>query len=142
MAEFPINGAGSHEAGLLGMSGGSGATKGADILRALGADMFGGLTLETLYHRGGGGFRVRDDNGISAGSGLHNHLQSSGECNMSNAHSRSTLSVNPSPASLSWCRIAMISFPGGKGGGSRVTRERVGSLGHLGGRIDSGISGG
>ena len=142
MAEFPINGAGLHEAGLLGMSGGSGATKGADILRALGADMFGGLTLETLYHRGGGGFRVRDDNGISAGSGLHNHLQSSGECNMSNAHSRSTLSVNPSPTSLSWHRVTMILFSCGKGSCSGVTGEGVGSLGHLGRRVDGSIHGG
>ena len=142
MAKFSTNGAGSHEAGPLGMSGSSGATKRADIFRALGADVLGGLTLETAYHSGGGGFQVRDDDRISAGSRLHNHLQSSGEHNTSSAHSRSTSSVNPSPASLSWHRVVTILFPYGKGSCSGATGEGVGSSGHLGRRVDSSIHGG
>ena len=141
MAEFSTDGAGSHETGLLGMSRSGSMAKGADILRALRTDMFGGLALEAPHHGGGGGFWVRDDDRVSVGSGLHNHLQSSRECNTSSAHSRSTLSVNPSPTSLSWCRVATISFPCGKGGGSGALRERGGSLGHLGKRVDGGVSG-
>ena len=142
MAKFSTNGAGWHEAGPLGMSRGGSVAKRADILWALGADMFSGLTLQTSYHCGGGGFRVGDDNRISAGSRLHNHLQSSGERDMSSAHSRSTSSVNPSPATLSQRSVATISFPCGKGGCSRAMGEGVGSSGHLGGRVDDGIHGG
>ena len=142
MAKFSTDGAGSHETGPLGMSGSGSVTKGADILRALRTDVFGGLALEAPYHSGGGGFRVRDDNGISAGSGFHNHLQSSRECNTSSAHSRRTLSLNPSPASLSQRRVVMISFPCGKGGGSGVARERVSSSGQLGRWVDGGVGGG
>ena len=142
MTEFSTDGAGLHEAGALGMSRSGSATEGTDVFRALGVNMFSGLTLEALYHGGSGGVGVGDDNGIVAGSGPHNHLQSSRECNMSSAHSRSTLSVNPSPASLSWCRVAMILFPCGKGIGSGATREGVGLSGHLGRGIDGSTSGG
>ena len=118
MTELSTYGTGLHETGPLGMSGGGSVAKGADVLRALRADVFGGLTLETPYHGGSGWLWVRDDDGVSTGSRLHNHLQSSGERNMSSAHSRSALSVNPSPASLSQRRVMTILFPCGKEGGS------------------------
>ena len=142
MAKFSADGAGSHKAGSLRVSRSSSVTERAYILWALGADMFGGLTLEVPYHGWGGWFGVGDDDGVIAGSKLHNHLQSSRECNMSSAHSRSTLSVNPSPALLSQHRVTMILFPCGKGGCSRVTGERIGLLGHLGRRVDGSVSGG
>ena len=120
--------------------------EGADVLGALGVYMVQGLTLETLYDSGGGWWlrSVGDDNGVVAGSGLHNHLQSSGEHNTSRAHSRSTSSANPSPALLSQCSVVMILFSWGKGRwcGPRVAREGIGSLSHLRGRVDSGVSGG
>ena len=80
--------------------------------------MLGRVALEALYHCRGGRVRVRDDDGVVAGSRLHNHLQSSGECNMSSAHSRSALLVSPSPAMLSQHRVTMILFPCGQGGSS------------------------
>ena len=88
-----------------------------------------------------GWFRsVRDDNGVVASSGLHNHLQSSREHNMSSAHSRSTSSANPSPASLSRCSVTMISFPWGKGRcGPRAAREGVGLSSQLGEGINGGV---
>ena len=101
MTKFSADGAGMHEAGVLGVSGGGSPTEGAYVLRALGMDVFSGLTLETLYHGESSWFGVGDDDGVVAGPGLHNHLQSSGECNTSSAHSRSASSVSPSPASLS-----------------------------------------
>ena len=142
MTEFSANRVGSHEAGALGMSGSGGVTERANIFWGLGTNVLGGLALEAPNHGGNGGFRVEDGDGVVACSGLHNHLQSSWEHNMSSAHSRSVSSVNPSPASLSWHRVVMILFPCGKGGGSGVMREGVGSSGHLGRRIDSGICGG
>ena len=63
MAKFSTDGARSHETGLLGMSRGGSVTKGAYILRALRIDVLGELALEALYHGGGGGFWVRDDDG-------------------------------------------------------------------------------
>ena len=102
--------------------------------------MFGGLALEALYHGGSSWFGVRDDDGVVAGSGFHNHLQFSGERNMSSAHSRSASLVSPSPALLSWHRVMTILFPCGKGSGSGVMWEGVGLLGHLGRRIDGSIS--
>ena len=77
MTELSTYGTGAHMASMLGVSRGGHSTEGADILRTLGVDMVGGLTLEALYHhrcrRGG----VRDINGVGAGTGSHNHLQSS-----------------------------------------------------------------
>ena len=127
---------------MLRVSGGDLLTEGADVLRAMGVYMVQGLALETLYDSGDGQFgSVGDDNGVVAGSGLHNHLQSSGECNTSRAHSRSTLLANPSPALLSRHSVAMILFPWGKERcGSRVVREQVGSSSQLGSRVDSGVS--
>ena len=104
--------------------------------------MFGGLALKALYHGGSGWLRVGDGDRVGFGSGLHNHLQSSREHNMSNAHSRSTSLVSPSPVILSQHRVATISFPCGKEGSSRAVREGVGSLGQLGKRADGSISGG
>ena len=130
---------------MLRMSGSTPSAEGADVLGALRAYVFQGLALEASYDSGSGwGFRsVKDDDGVVVGSGLHNHLQSSGECNMSRAHSRSTSSVNPSPASLSWCSIATILFPWGKGGcSSGVMREGVGSLSQLGDGINGNVGGG
>ena len=97
--------------------------------------------METLYDGRIGQFGgVRDNDGIVGGSRLHNHPQSSGEHNMSSAHSRSTSSANPFPASLSQRSIAMISFSWGKGRcGPRVAREGVGSLGQLGKGINGSV---
>ena len=98
------------------MSWGDSLTEGADVFRAVRAYVVQGLTLEALYDGGVQWFgNVGDDDGVVAGSRLHNHLQSSGEHNTSRAHSRSTLSANPSPASLSQHSVATISFPWGKG---------------------------
>ena len=123
------------------MSWGGLLAEGADILRAVETYVVHGLALEALYNSGVGRFRsVGDDDGIVAGSGLHSHLQSSGECNMSSAHSRSTSSANPSPTLLSWCSVVTISFPWGKGGGGpRVVREGVGSSSQLGKGINSSV---
>ena len=99
-----------------------------------------GLALKTPYHSECSWFGVRDNDGVVAGSRLHNHLQSSGEHNTSSAHSKSTLSVSPSLAVLSWHRVMTILFPCGQGrGSSRAMREEVGSLGQLGKRVNSGI---
>ena len=100
-----------------------------------------GLALEALYNGGVGRFgSVRDNNGIVADSGLHSHLQSSKECNMSSAHSRSTSLANPSPALLSRHSVVTISFSWGKGGcGPRAAREGVGSSSQLGKGINSSV---
>ena len=143
MTEFSTDWAGVHGAGMLGMSGSGPLTEGTHVLRAMGAYMVQGLALEASYNGGiGWWFRsVGDNDGVVAGSRLHNHLQSSGERNMSRAHSRSTLSANPSPSSLSWHSIATISFSWGKARrGSWVMREGVSSSGQLGGRVNSGVS--
>ena len=141
MTELSTDGAGVHWASALRVSGGDPPTEWADVLWAMGAYVVQGLALEASCDRRGGWFRgVRDIDGVAAGSGLHNHLQSSRECNMSRAHSRSTLSANPSPASLSWHSIATISFSWGNGRhGSEMMRERVGSSGQLGSRIDGSV---
>ena len=115
MTKFSADRAGAHGASVLRMSRCSMLTEGAYIFRALGVDMFSGLTLETLDNGGSCRRSIRDGDGVVACSRLHNHLQSSGEHNMSSAHSRSTLSDSPSPALLSWCSIMTISFPCGKG---------------------------
>ena len=65
-------------AGMLEMSRGSQSAKGADVLGALGANVVGRLTLEASYYGRCGRGGVRDVNGIRAGAGSHNHLQSSG----------------------------------------------------------------
>ena len=115
MTKFSTDRAGVHGANALRMSGGSPLAEGVDVLGALRVYVVQGLALETLYDSGSGWwFRsVRDNDGVVAGSGLHNHLQSSGEHNTSRAHSRSTSLANPSPASLSWHSIMTISFPRG-----------------------------
>ena len=114
------------------MSRGGPLAEGTNVLGALGVYMVQGLALEALYDSGGNWWfgSVGDRDWGVSGSGLHSHLQSSGEHNTSRAHSRSTLSVNPSPASLSWCSFVMISFPWVKERCSpRTVREGVGSLG-------------
>ena len=78
MTELPTYGAGAHVAGSLGMSRGSQSTKGADVLRALGANMVGRLILEASYHGRCGRGGIGDVNGVGAGAGSHNHFQSSG----------------------------------------------------------------
>ena len=145
MTEFSTNWTSVHGASVLRMSGSGPSAEGADVLRALGVYMVQGLALEVLYDSGSGWwFRsVGDDDGVVAGSRPHNHLQSSGQHNTSRAHSRSTSSVSPSPAMLSWSSIATILFPRRKGAcGSRVTREGVGSLSQLGSGINDSVSGG
>ena len=75
MTELSTNWAGAHGACVLRVSGGDLLTEGADVLRAMGVYMVQGLALETLYDSGDGQFgSVGDDNGVVAGSGLHNHL--------------------------------------------------------------------
>ena len=145
MAEFSTNWAGAHGACTLRMSGGGLLAKGADVLRALRVYMFQGLTLEASYgSRSGWGFgSIGDSNGVVVGSILHNHLQPSREHNISSAHSRSTSSANPSPASLSWSNIMTISLSRGKGRCmSRALWEGISSSGHLGSRVDESIGGG
>ena len=140
MTELSTDWTGAHGAGMLRVSGGNSSTEQTHTLRALGAYVVQGLTLEALDNSGSGR-RVGDDNGIVAGSGLHNHLQFSREHNTSRAHSRSTSSTNPSPASLSQHSVAMILFSWGKGRcSSQVVREGVGSLSQLRGRVDCGVS--
>ena len=116
MTKLSTDWAGMHGAGLLGVSRSDSSAEWAYIFGALRAYVFQGLTLEALYGDRGrwlGG--VGNDDGVGVASRLHNHLQSSGEHNMSRAHSRSTLLANPSPALLSRRSIATISFPWGKG---------------------------
>ena len=86
MTEFPTDGARAHEASTLGMSWGGHSTEGTYVLGTLGADVLSRLALEASY-RGGcrrGGVGYID--GIGAGTGSHNHFQSSGESNASRAH--------------------------------------------------------
>ena len=141
MTKLSTDGAGTHWASVLRVPRGSSSTEWADVLRALGAYVVQGLALEASYGQRDGRFwGVGNIDGVVAGSGLHNHLQSSGEHNTSRAHSRSTSSANPSPALLSRHSVAMISFSWGKGRHSSGTsRERVGSSGQLGSRIDGGV---
>ena len=115
MTKFSTYGTGAHVTGLLGMSRGGQSTEGADILGTVRANMVSRPALEASYHGGCGRGRVRDVNGVSAGAGSHNHFQSSGESNVSRAHSRSSSSVNLRPTSLSWSSIPSVAFPGRKG---------------------------
>ena len=86
MTKFSTDGAGAHEASALGMSWGGHSTKGAYVFGALRADVFSRLALEASYSgrcgRGGVGYIDR----VGAGTGSHNHFQSSGESNASRAH--------------------------------------------------------
>ena len=143
MTELSAYGVRAHEAGVLGVTWCCSLTEGAYIFRALRVDMLSGLSLEALYGGRGGWFGVGDNNGIGRGSGLQNHLQSSGEHNTSSAHSRSTLLVSPSLATLSQHRVKTISFSCGKGrDGSGLAGEGVGLLGQLRERIDYCVGGG
>ena len=103
--------------------------------------MLQGSALEASYNGGSSWLgSVGDNDEVVAGSGLHNHLQSSGECNTSRAHSRSTLLDRPSPALLSWHSIVTISFPWRKGRcSSRVVGEGVGSVSHLGSGVNGSV---
>ena len=143
MTQFSADGARAHWAHALRVSGSNSSTEQADVLWAVGAYVVQGLALEASYWcRGGWSRGVGDIDRVIVGSGLHNHLQSSGERNTSRAHSRSTSSANPSPASLSRHSVATISFSWGKGRcGTEMSREWVGSLGQLGRRVDSGVGG-
>ena len=144
MTELSTDWAGVHWAHALQVSRSNLLTEWADVFWAMGAYMVQGLALEASYNSGGRWFQsVGNDDGVVVGSGLHNHLQSSREHNMSRAHSRSTLSANSSPASLSWHSVATILFSWGKGRcGPRTAREWVGSSGQLGKWIDGGVGGG
>ena len=86
MTKFSTYGTGTHGESALGVSWGGQSTKGADIFGALGANMIGQLALEALYHGGCGRGGVGNINGVSAGTGSHNHFQSSRESNTSRAH--------------------------------------------------------
>ena len=142
MTKFSTDWAGVHGACMLRVSRGNSLTERAYILGAMRVYVFQGLTLETLYDsRGGLRFRGVQDSDRVTGSGFHNHLQSSRECNMSSAYSRSTSLVNLSPTSLSQSSITTILFSGGEERcGSRSSREGVCFSGQLGGRVDCGVS--
>ena len=86
MTEFSTDRAGAHEASALGMSWGGHPTEGAYVLGTLGADVLSGLALEASYRGGCRRGRVGYIDGIGAGTGSHNHFQSSGESNASRAH--------------------------------------------------------
>ena len=141
MTEFSTNWTRVHGAGALRVSGGGPSTEGAGVLGTVRVHVIQGLALEAMYNGGVRWFRsVGDNDGVVAGSRLHNHLQSSRECNTSSAHSRSTSLASPSPASLSWHSIVTISFPWGKGRhGFRVMREGVGSLSQLGTGVNGSV---
>ena len=127
------------------MSWSSLSAEGADVFGALRAYMVQGLGLEASYNsRSGWWFRsIGDNDGVVAGSGLHNHLQSSGENNTSRAHSRSTSSANPSPASLSWHSIlTILLFWGKERCGSGTVREGVGPSSQLENGVDGSVHGG
>ena len=116
MTELPTYGTGAHGTGSLGMSRRCQSAEGTDVLGTQGADMFSGPTLEASYHCRGRGSGVGDVNWVGAGAGnSHNHLQSSGQSNVSRAHCRSSSSVNSRPTSLSWSSIPPVSLPRGKG---------------------------
>ena len=144
MTKLSTDWIGVHGTGALRVSGSGPLTEGADVLREVRVYVVHGLTLEASYDGGVQWFgSVRDKNGVVAGSRLHNHLQSSREHNMSSAHSRSTSSANPSPASLSQCSVTTILFSWGKGRcSSRVMWEGVGSLSQLGSGVNGSIGGG
>ena len=78
MTEFSTYGTGAHVASTLGVSRGGQPTKGADVLWTLGANVVGRSALEALYHGGCGRGGIGDVNGVGAGTGFHNHFQSSG----------------------------------------------------------------
>ena len=141
MTKFSADGARAHWAHALRVSRSDSSTEWADVLWAMGAYVVQGLALEASYsRRGGQSWGVGDIDRVVAGSGLHNHLQSSGERNTSRAHSRSTSSANPSPASLSQHSVTTISFSWGKGRrGTETSREWVGSSGQLGRWVDSSV---
>ena len=141
MTKLSTDGAGAHWTSVLRVSRGNSSTEQADLFGAMGSYMVQRLALEASYNCRSGWFQgVGDLDGVAAGSGFHNHLQSSGEHNTSRAHSRSTSSANPSPASLSQQSIATISFSWGSGMcSSKVAREQVGSSCQLGSWIDSGV---
>ena len=86
MTEFSTDGAGAHKASALGMSWGSHLTEGAYVFGALGADVLGRLALKASYRSGCGRDRVGYIDRVGAGTGSHNHFQSSGESNASRAH--------------------------------------------------------
>ena len=115
MTELSTYGAGVHVTGMLGMSWGGQSTKGADVFGALGVNVVGRPTLEASYHSRCGRGGIGDNNGVGAGTGSHNHFQSSGESNASRAHCWSSSSVNSRPAPLSWSSIPSVTFPRGKG---------------------------
>ena len=138
MTELSTYGTGVHVTGVLGMSRGGQSTEGANVLRTLGAKVVGRPTLEALYHGGCRRGGVGDFNGVGAGAGSHNHLQSSGESNTSRAHCRSSSSVNSRPTSLSWSSVPSIVFLRGKG--VWLARGKwVCSAGQLGKWVDGSV---
>ena len=101
MTELSTYGTGVHVASMLGVSRGGHLTEGANVFGTLGANVVGGLTLKTSHHGGCWRGGVGDINGVSAHTGSHNHLQSSGQSNASRAHCWSSSPVNSRPTSLS-----------------------------------------
>ena len=141
MTKLPTYGTGAHVTGTLGMSKSGQSTEGTDVFGTLGVDVVGRPTLEASYHGGCGRGGVGDVNWVSAGASSHNHLQSSGESNMSRAHHWSSSSVNPRPTSLSWSSIPSVAFP--RREGVRLARGKwVCLVGQLGKWVDHGVGGG
>ena len=142
MTKLSTYGAGMHVTSSLGVSRRSQSTEGADVLRALGANMVGGPALEASYHGRHGRGGVGDTDWVGAGAGdSHNHLQSSGQSNASRAHCWSSPSVNSRPTSLSWSSVPSVALPRGKG--VRLARGKgVCMAGQLGEWVDCGVGGG
>ena len=139
MTEFSTYGTGVHVTGSLGVSRRGQLTKGADVLGALGANVVGGSTLEASYHSRCGRGGIRDIDRVGAGTGnSHNHLQSSGQSNMSRAHCRSSSSVNSRPTPLSWSSVPPVTLPRGKGVQS-ARGKGVCSTGQLGEWVDCSV---
>ena len=86
MTEFSTGGTGTHKASALGVSWGGHPTEGAYVFGALRADVLSRSALEASYSGGCGRGRVGYIDRVGAGTGSHNHFQSSGESNMSRAH--------------------------------------------------------
>ena len=124
------------------MSWGGDSTEGADIFRTLGADVISGPALEASYHGGCGRGGVGNVDWVDAGSGSHNHFQSSRESSTSSAQARSSSSVDSTPTPLSRCCVSSVTLSSLVDGADVVRGEWEGPLGQLGKGVDCSVSGG
>ena len=93
------------------MSEGRNTAVGAVILREIGVDMIGRLTLVAVDGGGSRGWGVQDDDRSRSRSGFHNHNQSSRQSSASSTHSWSSSMSNLSPAMLCQSCIPLIVLP-------------------------------